>query len=697
MKRDRLFSLLWAVALSLCIALSGICCLITGFSLSADMMGIVLFCIAFAIVSALVNMTRWGNWILAGLLLLLGCILWLGGELEHAVEALLYQISTVYDMAYGWGTVYWSAAAPVWMDVDLALIAIATAVIWAVTWTVMHRQHSILAIDLGILPLCPCLVVTDRLPAMDCLFWLITGILILILTQTVRRQKEKDGNRLTAILLIPAILCANLLFYAVPQSDYMPPVSVPGWIEELLSNINLVKTDVLPGAPSDSVELMKIGPKSQNRNVVMEITAEQGGILYLRRQSFDTYDGLSWSISEDAYEDPYWPTGGLKDGGSVRIYLRAGLELAYLPYFTKDLQQMQFGRLENDFGRSYTVRRLVPDGTAKLKTMVKRDALVRQCLWLPNSTMQKAEQILKTLGSISHLSDAQKAQLIGDYVQSIATYDRNTAKMPDGVTDFAIWFLEEADTGYCVHFATAATVLLRAAGVPARYAVGYLTEAQSGVKTNVLAEQSHAWVEYLDSKSGWTVLDPTPAEPEPQPTETTPPTEQTEPSESIEPTQELTSEPTEPSQGEDPTNAATTDTKPTATTAPFGSDATPEKKDLTVLWNCLMAVAYAAIAVALIWGQYALRISLRRRKLHSGGNNRRALCYWKEIVRLSKLYRQPLSEDLELLAQKAKFSQHTLTNAELKLLKDRVRELNGLLMQKPWYQRLGYKLLFAVE
>jgi hypothetical protein len=257
--------------------------------------------------------------------------------------------------------------------------------------------------------------------------------------------------------------------------------------------------------------------------------------------------------------------------------------------------------------------------------------------------------------------------------------------------------LEEADTGYCVNIATAATVLLRAAGVPARYAVGYLTEAQSGVKTNVLAEQSHAWVEYLDSKSGWTVLDPTPAEPEPQPTETTPPTEQTEPSESTEPTQELTSEPTEPSQSEDPTNAATTDTKPTATTAPSGSDETPEKKDLTVLWNCLMAVAYAAIAVALIWGQYALRISLRRRKLHSGGNNRRALCYWKEIVRLSKLYRQPLSEDLELLAQKAKFSQHTLTNAELKLLKDRVRELNGLLMQKPWYQRLGYKLLFAVE
>ena len=61
MKRDRLFSLLWAVALSLCIALSGVCCLITGFSLSADMTGIVLFCIAFAIVSALVNMMEKGT------------------------------------------------------------------------------------------------------------------------------------------------------------------------------------------------------------------------------------------------------------------------------------------------------------------------------------------------------------------------------------------------------------------------------------------------------------------------------------------------------------------------------------------------------------------------------------------------------------------------------------------------------------
>ena len=698
MKHDRLFSLLWAVAISLCIALSGVSCLITGFALTVSMTQIAWFCVVFAVVSALTSMTRWGNWILAGLLLLLGCLLWFDGGLERAVESLLYQISTVYDMAYGWGTIYWSAAAPAGMGADLALIAIAAAVIWAVTWTVMRRQHSILAVDLGILPLCPCLVVTDRLPALDCLFWLIAGILLLILTQTVRRQKERDGNRLTAILLIPALLCANLLFYAVPQADYLPPVSVPGWIQELFGNVSFMSTDTIPGVPNDTVNLINIGPKSNGRSVIMEVTAEQGDILYLRRQSFDIYDGMSWSVSEDAFKDHYWPTVGLKDGGSIHIRFRAGRELAYLPYYSDYLQQMQFGRFENEFGKAYEVQRLVPDGTARLNTTVKKDALVRQCLRLPDSTMQKAEQILQKLGSIGHLSNAQKAQRIGEYVKGIAVYDRNTAKVPENTTDFAIWFLEEADTGYCVHFATAATVLLRAAGVPARYVVGYMTEVTSGVRHNVLADESHAWVEYLDTESGWTVLDPTPAEPEPQPTEPSQPTEQTEPSENTEPTQAPTSEPTQaPTQGQSPTNAATTPTKPTAETSPTDSGDVPEKKDLTLLWNCLTAVAYAALTVALAWGQYVLRVCLRRKRMQSGGNNRRALCYWKEIVRLSKLYRQGLSEELEMLAQKAKFSQHTLTNAELKLLKDRLNELNGLLAQKPWYKRLVYKFLFAVE
>lgn len=697
MKRDKLFSLLWAVVLSFCIAFGGLSCLLTGFSFQTDTLSLAFFCIAFAIFAGLMSAFRWGNVILAILLLLSGGLLWETGSLEASVEALLYQISTVYDMAYGWGTIYWNGKAPTVLRIGMALGAFAVPVIWAVAWTVMRREHSVLAIFLGLLPLGLCLVVTDRVPETDSLFLLIFGLLLLILTQTARRKKEADGNRLTAILLIPAFLCTALLFHAVPQENYLPPKSVPSWIEQFLSSVDF-STGSLPGMPDISLDLTDIGPKGQARNVIMEVTADQRGILYLRRQSYDAYDGVSWTVSENAgATDPYWPTEGLESAGSITIKLRAGMEYLYLPYYTDMLSQLEYGRLKNELGRSYTLPRMVSDGNARLNGTVKRDALVRQCLHLPGSTMEKAEQILQAVGSLSNLTDAQIAERIAEYVKGVAVYDLKTEKMPADATDFAIWFLEEADTGYCVHFATAATVLLRAAGVPARYVTGYMTAMESGLKNNVLANESHAWVEYLDSERGWTVLDPTPPALQPEPTEPPEPTEDPTPTENTVSTQPPTSEPTQPSTEANSTDTTPTDTTQTTATSSTGGADAPQAKDLTLLWNCLMAVVYAALAVALIWGQYLLRVHLRRRKWHQGSSNQRVLACWKEIVRLSRLYHQPLSEETEMLAQKAKFSQHTLTAEERKVFKNDLRRLSAVLAAKPWYQRLFLKLIFAVQ
>lgn len=78
--------------------------------------------------------------------------------------------------------------------------------------------------------------------------------------------------------------------------------------------------------------------------------------------------------------------------------------------------------------------------------------------------------------------------------------------------DFVNYFLLENHKGYCVHYASAGVILARMAGIPARYATGYvIVENDFGSSKNsdkrytvdVKDNRSHAWAEiYLDNY-GW--------------------------------------------------------------------------------------------------------------------------------------------------------------------------------------------------
>ena len=54
-------------------------------------------------------------------------------------------------------------------------------------------------------------------------------------------------------------------------------------------------------------------------------------------------------------------------------------------------------------------------------------------------------------------------------------------------------FLLQNRTGHCEYFATATTLLLRRARIPARYAVGYYVHERSGSKYVVRLRDAHAW------------------------------------------------------------------------------------------------------------------------------------------------------------------------------------------------------------
>ena len=67
--------------------------------------------------------------------------------------------------------------------------------------------------------------------------------------------------------------------------------------------------------------------------------------------------------------------------------------------------------------------------------------------------------------------------------------------------------------GYCEHYASSFTVMMRMAGIPARVVTGYQGGWYNSIGDYLLVRQSdaHAWSEVWFPGSGWTRVDPTAA------------------------------------------------------------------------------------------------------------------------------------------------------------------------------------------
>lgn len=91
------------------------------------------------------------------------------------------------------------------------------------------------------------------------------------------------------------------------------------------------------------------------------------------------------------------------------------------------------------------------------------------------------------------------------------SYQLDSPVPPDGA-DAVDDVLFTSHAGFCEQFASAEVVLLRAAGIPARMAVGFSAAAAAdGDWVSLRRSDAHAWVEVWIPGRGWVNSDPTPA------------------------------------------------------------------------------------------------------------------------------------------------------------------------------------------
>ncbi len=105
---------------------------------------------------------------------------------------------------------------------------------------------------------------------------------------------------------------------------------------------------------------------------------------------------------------------------------------------------------------------------------------------------------------------AAKLHAVIRYFHEHYTYQYGI-EVPPGQDPLA-YFLLEQPPAHCEYFATGTAVLLRLAGVPARYVTGFITEEYNPLGDYWLARNrdAHAWVEaYDDDLRRWVTVEPT--------------------------------------------------------------------------------------------------------------------------------------------------------------------------------------------
>lgn len=660
-----------SAALSILGAWGAVGCLTSAFSLTvAKPQGMMLLWICWALLCACLLGHRWG----AAALLALGAVgagfLWRDGQFGRQLLSLLGVLARAYDAGYGWGIP--PALQVERLTTDLPVTVLGMILIFGISFAVCRRKGTALAVLLLLAPLACCLVVTDTVPGEAFLFLLLLSLCLLLLTDGVRRENGPQAGRLAAIALVPLLLGLGLMFHFYPRQTYVNTSQalrekLLTTVAELPRRLGEQGFEWLTGlGKKQRVELSNLPDQQLLGIPVATLTADRDVSVYLRQQDYDVYTGAAWESTPDR-QDTLAGTG--EELGTVTVRPLNAQSALLLPAFPDGqtlLSDGAAGSGQNQWEYSVMLR------SGSMGAFPGQ-----QWLELPEQTSPRAKELLQSFPGEKETVE-QTVQLVADYVRNAAAYDRGGTSMAPGETDFALWFLEQGERGYCVHFATAAAVLLRSAGIPARYVTGYRVEAIAGQTVQVTTDHAHAWVEYYNYHTWtWNILEATPADESLPPTQTVPETTlSTQPEPQTQPTTAPTAGATQPSDLPQPVTA-------------------PEEK-----WTLPVWIPVTVLVLTLFWAlteaQRLLRIRLRRKKQTEGSANQRSAACFQELELLLRLLKRSMPEEVEQLAEKALFSQHTLTREELGLFITCQMACRRALRQQVWWKKLLYRYWFAV-
>jgi len=718
-------------------AVAAVGCLVTGWKLPITSTGnLLLWCGLFSVLPPVLMYFKYGGWVLLLLSVRGAFALWQDGLLWEQAQTIGYIISSHFHGVYKWPVI----GKLLTEDYDLVLILLAYLTALSVSVCICRRWNSLLALPVPILSLAVCLITTDTIPTERVLVLLILEIVLLLITDWIRRKNPRQFASVLLITGIPAVLALALLFGMNPQENYVNHAAeiqkkAVTWFEQIKTKAEEAAGSFTGNFALETLNLRSVGLKNDFSYTVMRVTSTSGGTVYLRGRDYDSYTGTEWESSEDREESF---TIGSAGSETIQIQTNSASKVLYTPYYTADALLLTDGFADNTenskkYSFSFSASPVKNTGISPNRSVYTA---------LPEETRIWAKELMNRMG-IGGASEQETVREIEQYVKNSASYDLSTPTMDSGYTDFAKWFIKESDTGYCVHFATAAAVLLRASGIPARYIEGYMVSCTADEKTAVSNQDAHAWVEYYDADAEvWRILEATPADMISEEAEATKETDELETSETEVSETEIPE--TEPAETDAPVSSpdnpqteneeTTTDIHSQSGTQHQGSTGNvsgstasggigssgnsggssavggtsgttdvPKEPFKIPDWlihgivTTLKTALKIFLIILVIPVQAYIRMAWHNKRWNSGKSNEQAIRRWRQCRRMARLVKFRLPSELDALALRAKFSQHTITEDELARFDEFRQQILMYMQEKVWYQRWLYRWIYVLR
>lgn len=331
------------------------------------------------------------------------------------------------------------------------------------------------------------------------------------------------GPRFFAFVIASAaatLVLTFVLFFAMPRAGL-------GFLER--KTANTVKVTGF----SDTVDLGELGGVKTDRTVVMRVGIRRDRpnvLIHFRGAALDYYDGARWTrrvkktapvprsrsgrfiidptegrlLEQEILLEPL-DTDVLIAASNVMFIDGKFNSLRVDPSGTVYLPAPPYSRLEYVAWSDVLHPRAAPDSTLVFDEY-------KETSFLDTDPSGPAIRALTKKVTKGARDDRAAAGAIEAYLRSTYEYSLDPPHT-EGKTPLED-FLFYSKKGYCEHYATAMTVMLRAAGIPSRIVTGFLEGEWNGLGNYYIVRQenAHSWVEAYINGRGWTTFDPTPGE-----------------------------------------------------------------------------------------------------------------------------------------------------------------------------------------